>query len=637
METGRAPFKLLSFLVLLIILSWFSEFELYNVKIKNNSPPAVVSLGFFTVWNRRQRRVRLVIAKSTKHGLLALCLPETPCIASFSCREFVLLCGDVHPHPGPVSQTECKGKKTMEINMSVSVVAPRRIAYSTNQLISFGKNQHSFSISHDLELHFMQLGCARMSAIPSLKNSRRIEGKCSSFRPRRANFQNCILVAPSCNANYQNVYPPNVCTEAIPIRMTDRKQYKRGNSPVSFSNRVLIPIECHNTNNNIQHQQSKLPSFYLSNARSIFPKLDELSAILATTPVDVVAITESWLYDQIDDSLVSIDGFNIFRKDRVLGRGGGVCVYLREGIPAKRRYDLEKPDIECLWLWIRPTRLPRPLSGIAVCVVYHPPGRTAQEHQYLKQYLIDTLDSLRNKYPDCGLVVMGDFNDFDVAGLLSNHSLKQVVQEPTRGTAKLDLIITNLHNLYDSPVVTTPLGASDHNSVRWKPQSIQATNQQAAIIRKRQVRRYPKSSIDAFGRWATSQVWFKDLGPNPTVEEQATSFTSHLVAAIDNHFPLKTVRYVQSDKPWITPSIKLLIKERQKAFHCGDTQLWRSLKTKLQKEIVARKKHFYRDKVQHLKKDDCRKWWSVVNAMSGRSRKDRQFSLQRDGVPLTQQ
>jgi membrane-associated protease RseP (regulator of RpoE activity) len=78
METGRAPFKLLSFLVLLIILSWFSEFELYNVKIKNNSPPAVVSLGFFTVWNRRQRRVRLVIAKSTKHGLLALCLPETP-------------------------------------------------------------------------------------------------------------------------------------------------------------------------------------------------------------------------------------------------------------------------------------------------------------------------------------------------------------------------------------------------------------------------------------------------------------------------------------------------------------------------------------------------------------------------------
>jgi hypothetical protein len=73
--------------------------------------------------------------------------------------------------------------------------------------------------------------------------------------------------------------------------------------------------------------------------------------------------------------------------------------------------------------------------------------RTAKEHQYLKQYLINTLDSLRNKYPDCGLVVMGDFNDFDVAGLLSNHSLKQVVQEPTRGTAKLDLIITNLHNL----------------------------------------------------------------------------------------------------------------------------------------------------------------------------------------------
>lgn len=156
-----------------------------------------------------------------------------------------------------------------------------------------------------------------------------------------------------------------------------------------------------------------LPSFYLLNARSLFPKLDELTALLAMSPVDLVAITESWLHEDID-SLLSISGFNFFCKDRALGRGGGVCVYLREDIPCKRWVDLENLNFECLWLCLRPKRLPRPLSGIAVCVVYHPPGRTAQEHKDLNEYLINTTDFLRNKHPDYGFVFLGDFNDFDV-------------------------------------------------------------------------------------------------------------------------------------------------------------------------------------------------------------------------------
>ena len=72
------------------------------------------------------------------------------------------------------------------------------------------------------------------------------------------------------------------------------------------------------------------------------PSLDELTALLATSPVDLVAITESWLRSDIDDSLLSISAFNLFRKDRVAGRGGGICVYLNNVIPCKRRLDLEK-------------------------------------------------------------------------------------------------------------------------------------------------------------------------------------------------------------------------------------------------------------------------------------------------------
>ena len=61
-----------------------------------------------------------------------------------------------------------------------------------------------------------------------------------------------------------------------------------------------------------------------------------------------------------------------------------------------------------------------PMSGIAaICVVYHPPGRPVERHYDLTDYLITTTGHIRNKYPDHGIALLGDFNDFDfgISGL----------------------------------------------------------------------------------------------------------------------------------------------------------------------------------------------------------------------------
>ena len=81
-----------------------------------------------------------------------------------------------------------------------------------------------------------------------------------------------------------------------------------------------------------------------------------------------------------------------------------------------------------------------------------------------------------------------------------------------------------------------------------------------------------------------------------------------------------------TDKAWITPEIKLLIKDRQRAFHSNNLPLWRSLKQKVQKEISA----------QHFKKNDCRMWRKLVNKMAGESEKRSNFSFDRDGKTLNQ-
>ena len=99
----------------------------------------------------------------------------------------------------------------------------------------------------------------------------------------------------------------NNCVVISPVRITERDQaFKTRKAP---SVRVIKPVlkmasalnnmyrnsSSGGNNNNINlilGQKAMLPSLYLLNARSLFPKLDELTALLATSPVDLVAITE---------------------------------------------------------------------------------------------------------------------------------------------------------------------------------------------------------------------------------------------------------------------------------------------------------------------------------------------------------
>ena len=209
-----------------------------------------------------------------------------------------------------------------------------------------------------------------------------------------------------------------------------------------------------------------------------------------------------------------------------------------------------------------------------------------------------------------------------------------MVQAPTRGSAILDLIIANLSNLYEAPQVLAPLGSSDHNIVTWSPDLTKSNPSLHTRSTKRLVRRYPRSCVDAFERWATSHDCFSELGPTATVDDLATSFTSQFVQAIDRIFPPKLVKLHHSDKPWITPAIKTLIRDRQKAFHSRNNPLWLSLRRKVQYEIRERKKSFYKNKVQHLRNTDTRRWWKMVNKMSGKPEKTKHFSLERNGETL---
>ena len=62
------------------------------------------------------------------------------------------------------------------------------------------------------------------------------------------------------------------------------------------------------------------------NARSIFNRVDELKAHIDNYKSYILFVTETWLTESTPNEAVDIRGFNMFRKDRTIARGGGVYI-----------------------------------------------------------------------------------------------------------------------------------------------------------------------------------------------------------------------------------------------------------------------------------------------------------------------
>ena len=192
-------------------------------------------------------------------------------------------------------------------------------------------------------------------------------------------------------------------------------------------------------------------------------KIEDPEIVIKNNDVDIACITETWLTANIVDPVVDISGYTIVRKDRAMPkRGGGVCAFAKSFIGFRTIEELDNPLFECLWLYLRPPRLPRGFSSIIICIIYHLP---LDNEAGLAEYLISSLDTVLDKNPNAGVMLVGDFNRFNFRILSNNLNLRQLVKAPTRGSAALDLILTNLFKQYCKPDILAGIGLSDHKSI----------------------------------------------------------------------------------------------------------------------------------------------------------------------------
>nr|CAI5861082.1 unnamed protein product [Callosobruchus analis] len=320
------------------------------------------------------------------------------------------------------------------------------------------------------------------------------------------------------------------------------------------------------------------------NVRSLIPSIVDFEELVISNNLDIIGVSETWLSDDIPSDLLSIPDFNVYRNDRQ-GRGGGVAVYVRSSIKCKV-VDIETPTnaLECMIITFKVRH-----SSFCVGIFYRPPKENLLE---AIQFLDNKLASLRSEYDE--LVLLGDFNvnvliDNKLNDCLQTYGLKQIITEPTRITETsatlLDpIFVSNIEKVIANGTVNADT-FSDHAmafcdiscNLHSKPKYV--THRDFAMLD------IDQFYIDLHGIHWENLIYINDI------ESKINFLTSNINALFDKHCPIKTVRVTKPKAPWLTPNIRLILKERDKALskykaHPSSTN-WREYKEKRNFALLA--------------------------------------------------
>ena len=224
---------------------------------------------------------------------------------------------------------------------------------------------------------------------------------------------------------------------------------------------------------------------------------------------------------------------------------------------------------------------------------------------YKLDHTTENLDFILSSHPNPGIILTGDFNQFKHQRLCSSFSLKQIVNQATRGNNILDKVFTNISKYYDTPNVVAPLGSSDHNSIVLNPFMSHANSNSRSSHLVRDARPSNRRVV----REKLCQVNWSPLYHLQSCDEQFLFFTDTVNEIIEKYLPFHRVKVDSSDKPWITSEIKSLIIKRQRAWFRGNNIAFKRYRNILNAECNAARNSYYKRNIADVQQSNPKKWW----------------------------
>ncbi|MEL7309486.1 MAG: hypothetical protein AAGK05_17620 [Pseudomonadota bacterium] len=182
--------------------------------------------------------------------------------------------------------------------------------------------------------------------------------------------------------------------------------------------------------------------------------------------------------------------------------------------------------------------------------------------------------------------------------------LKQIVKFPTRGKNTLDQIFTNI-SVINPPRCFSPIGKSDHSCVLWSHEIRPASR----VKIKRSVRVMSQSNVAHFSSMLSDIDWLKYVSSFNCIDDAFFNFQTALTSVFDLSFPKRMVRFRSTDQPWVKPSLKLLIDDRDRAFSLGHYCKYQRLRKAVIKHIQVLKSKY----LSSFLSKDARLSWKAIH------------------------
>jgi hypothetical protein len=304
-----------------------------------------------------------------------------------------------------------------------------------------------------------------------------------------------------------------------------------------------------------------------------------LTATASVVEPDLILITETWCHKEIDNAFLSLPGYelqNELRKDREdtkEGRGGGLLVYVKQGLNVLAIDSNVEFVQHCKFL----------VHDITCYLIYRPPNGTVENMTRLAE-LINTAGK--------NTVFIGDFNlpgvdwrtgqgrgaEKRVVEAVQENLCEQMVHFSTHAKGNvLDLVITNIPERISEVRDEGRLANSDHSSLVVEIK-----------VEDRGVPTHPNMGRPDWARadWTKMREevkkWrWRDELTGTGAEEAWTKFKMKITDLVEKHVPKRRLRN-KNRPPWLSQEIMREIRRRKR--------MWTRDKDKVDKDEYSRER-----------------------------------------------
>ena len=319
--------------------------------------------------------------------------------------------------------------------------------------------------------------------------------------------------------------------------------------------------------------------------------------------------------------MLESEGLKYISTPRSRGWGGAAIIVNQDKFTLEKLNIIIPHNLEVVWGLLKTKSEGAKFKKILACSFYSPPN--SKKNHKLVDHLVTTLHMLSSRYPSAPIMMGADKNMMDIKPLLNcGLKLKQLVDLPTRNGKTLDILITNIPQYYNSPIVVPPVPCDNPNdgvpSDHWVPVCYPHTDRYKPPLRRFRTVTYrplPAESVRRYGQWITSESFDKlDNSLSPTAHAQ--ELQSLLMGKLDELCPTQTMRVSAQDKPFINKELKTLNRKKQREYNKhGKSAKYTQLAATFSRKYKAAARSYIRNKVDELKEAEPGRAFRVLKSL----------------------